>query len=215
MSQRALIPIGHRAGRLTVIGEGIKGANGQYRWPCRCDCGNVSNPATWQLLHKTRSCGCARDEKVSRLSYKHGGSKTREFKIWAAMRRRCSNLRDTSFQKYGGRGVKVCERWESFENFYADMGPRPSPAHSVERIDNSGNYEPGNCRWATPQEQGVNTRQNVRLTFGGKTMTMGEWARAVGLSSSCLSGRLKKGWSLESALTTPSRSRNSRNAWEV
>jgi len=118
------------------------------------------------------------------------------------MKKRCRGPH-RSFHLYGGRGVTVCSRWESFENFLADMGPRPSPKHSIDRIDSGGNYEPGNCRWATRAEQSRNTRRNVLLTFGGQTMCLEDWASQRKMRPHVLGSRIRRGWSIERALTVP------------
>lgn len=126
------------------------------------------------------------------------------YSVWQGMKRRCQNPRDAKFSNYGGRGIRVCERWSvSFSAFAEDMGPRPSPNHSIDRIDNDGNYEPGNCRWATREEQ-QNNRGNCRfLTFAGVQATVAEWSRMTGLSEGAIARRLRDGMSVESALTEP------------
>ena len=117
------------------------------------------------------------------------------------MKQRCRNTNDPQFDYYGGRGIKVCERWlELFDNFYADMGARPSPKHSIDRINNDGNYEPGNCRWATAQEQATNRRNNVFIEYDGKTQHVSAWAREIGVCDSTIYYRLKEGWPLEQVL---------------
>jgi hypothetical protein len=114
---------------------------------------------------------------VSQLRIRH----IREHDAWRGMLARCRNPRHPSYKNYGGRGITACERWNSFENFLDDMGKRPSPKHSLDRIDNNGNYEPGNCRWATRREQANNTRMNRFVTFDGRTMTLAQWARETGI----------------------------------
>lgn len=118
---------------------------------------------------------------------------------------RCTVPTCNRWEYYGGRGIKVCERWLRFENFFADMGKKPSRAHSIERTDNNGNYEPGNCRWATQTEQGRNTRKTRFVTFGDQRLAIGDWADKTGISIHALRGRLNGGWSVERALTTPMR----------
>jgi hypothetical protein len=131
-----------------------------------------------------------------------GGRRPAEYEIWSQMLRRCSNPRNPNFRYYGERGIVVCERWKSFQDFLCDMGPRPSPLHSLDRIDNDGNYEPGNCRWATRDEQMRNTRRTQMLTFNGETMCRKDWASRVGLTVDALRGRLRRGWDLSRALAT-------------
>lgn len=121
--------------------------------------------------------------------------------IWKRMRYRCNNQRSPDYHLYGARGIRVCDRWASFANFYADMGPRPSPKHTLDRIDNGGDYEPGNCRWATPVEQARNRRGNRALSCCGETLLLTEWAARLGLSVQGLIGRLKRFPSIEEALT--------------
>lgn len=120
----------------------------------------------------------------------HGMAHTTEYNIWISMRDRCCNCKDEHFPDYGGRGIRVCERWRKFENFYADMGPRPSTGHSIERKDNDGNYEPSNCVWATKKEQARNKRTTVRITFDGQTRPLAEWAEFLGLNYDLLRQRI-------------------------
>jgi hypothetical protein len=121
------------------------------------------------------------------------------------MKARCENTNTRSYPNYGGRGISVCTRWrDSFETFLADMGPRPSSTHSIDRIDNEGNYEPGNCRWATVDIQANNKRRTIVLTFDGRTQPLTAWASEVGIARDTLNARLRSyGWDVERALTTP------------
>jgi len=119
------------------------------------------------------------------------------------MMSRCRNSADPSYDIYGGRGISVCDRWNSFDNFLEDMGPRPSCDHSIERINVDGNYEKSNCRWGTWKEQGRNRRNNRRLTYKGRTLCVMEWAEELGIRWGTLFARLDRGWSAEKALTTP------------
>lgn len=138
-----------------------------------------------------------------RTSYpdQHGMTGSVEHALWIRMRQRCSNPKSTQYKYYGGRGITVCDRWQVFSNFFADMGPRPSLEYSIDRIDVNGNYEPGNVRWATKQTQAQNTTAAALITYQGETLNLCEWERKTGISSSTISRRLKRGWSVEEAMT--------------
>ena len=152
---------GQRFGRLVVSRRAGTTAHRRSLWECRCDCGNTRLvPADNLKRENTRSCGCLRKEVAKELNTVHGGTRSREFNTWKGMQRRCYLQSAAGFKNYGGRGIAVCDRWlHSFENFLADMGCKPSPKHSIDRINNDGNYEPGNCRWATAKEQRQNRRR--------------------------------------------------------
>tara|TARA_R110000868_G_scaffold13848_3_gene64357 strand:- start:8415 stop:8933 length:519 start_codon:yes stop_codon:yes gene_type:complete len=160
---------GIRFGRLLAISLAGRDNGNQCYWNCICDCGNnIKTRATCLRSGDTQSCGCLRNERIRKALNKHGESssikKTTEYISWFGMKQRCYNTNFRQYKDYGGRGIKVCERWkESFVNFLEDMGRKPSPQHSLDRINNDGNYEPSNCRWATRSEQQNNKRNNKKM----------------------------------------------------
>ena len=135
------------------------------------------------------------------LATKHNRYHSPEYRSWAALKSRCFDPQNSAYHYYGGRGISVCERWTSFEHFYTDMGPRPSPKHSIDRINNNGDYCRENCRWATSQEQCRNTRRTHLLTFEGKTLCVTDWALILGIDRHTIIRRLKRGWSVEKTLS--------------
>jgi hypothetical protein len=138
---------------------------------------------------------------------KHGMSYTPEYRAWTSMIQRCEYEKCASYHRYGGRGIRVCQRWrESFDSFYADLGARPAK-HSLDRIDSNGHYEPGNCKWSTKAEQQRNCRSNVRITVGDRTMCASEWARESGLNRSTIMGRLRRGLPPEQVVSPERRSK--------
>lgn len=198
---------GRRFGRLVVTGL-ADSRNGKAYWHCECDCGGSSIPAATNLLRGlTQSCGCGEQQaRCKNLRRTHGGSHTTEYSIWSQMKRRCADSTSKSYVYYGGRGIRVCDAWrDSFETFLADVGPRPSPCHSIDRINNNGNYEPGNVRWATRKEQARNSRHNHLLTFEGRTQPMSAWVEERALTFAALKKRIKRGYTIDRALTTPLR----------
>lgn len=178
------------------------------KWMCRCDCGTevfvVSQSLTRGL---TRSCGCLRSEMTRLVKTIHGHARknhvTKEYRAWNSMLRRCFDPRIRNFANYGGRGITVCQRWrDSFECFFEDMGTSPK-GMSLDRINNLGNYEPGNCRWATRIQQQNNTRYNVLIEFSGKTKTQSQWAREFGIDHKRISARIHSGWDPIRAISQP------------
>lgn len=158
-------------------------SRGRTFWNCVCDCGKTSIVDGGSLRSGARkSCGCLKNQRSAARMYVHGMAKTREYTIWSGAKKRCFNTNEPAYPNYGGRGITMCQEWaESFEQFFADMGPCPK-AHSIDRIDNNGNYEPGNCRWATRIVQNRNTRSAVMLTHEGQTMSLRDWADRMNMN---------------------------------
>lgn len=194
---------GKRFGLLFVL-EPIELFEGRRKWQCICDCGNLTVAAGSNLGNgHTKSCGCLRRQWTKTHKTTHGMSKTPEHKTWSNIHARCEDPKHVSFKYYGVKGVRVCDRWKSFEAFFEDMGNRPSPNHSLDRINPDGDYCPENCRWATWTQQNNNRRNNRRLTLGGITMSCAAWDRKCGFRPYTITGRLFRGWSAERAITTP------------
>lgn len=203
--RRLDIQPGTRWGRLTCIEEVSPGKRHARRFRAQCDCGNVGEYSLVLLRDgRTKSCGCLMIEHAMenvRANTKHGLTGTPTWNSYMSMIGRCCRESDSNYYNYGGRGIKVCERWmESFENFLADMGKRPDGLTLDRYPDVNGDYEPGNCRWATDEEQANNKRTSVLLTANGKTQTLSQWAREVGISSSVIFRRRSKGMTPEQIL---------------
>ncbi len=193
-------------GRLKVIRLAGRTRHGAILWECLCDpqvggCGAIAVVRGTHLRSShTKSCGCDVVRTSRAANTTHGMTHTPEYQSWYGMKQRCSNKRHKSFADYGGRGIQVCERWMSFENFLLDMGRKPSAGHSIERRESDGHYCPDNCIWATRREQNSNTRRNTFLTLGGRSMTISDWARELNVMPATICKRLKRGWPLERAL---------------
>ena len=176
-------PIGDIAGRqfgkLTAVAVTDRGG-GSVKWLCECSCGNLAEVTAARLVSgHTRSCGClVRNPVVTRpVPGTHKcRTKLKEYSVWRGMKQRCYNENCKEYKYYGDRGIQMCDRWLTFENFYQDMGPRPSDDHEIDRVDSNGNYELGNCRWLLGVMQARNTRKTVRLEYAGVTMAASDWA---------------------------------------
>ena len=191
--------------RLTVIGICGKSRGKENVWECRCECGGTARTKSYRLKSgHTRSCGCYKKDRAVQASLKHGCTvgrkRTPEHRIWQHLLGRCLCKTDSAYENYGGRGIKVCDRWLEFKNFLEDMGTRPSSNHSLDRINNHGDYSPSNCRWATREQQSNNRRSTIVLGYQGSVGSLMEWARMLGVKGYTLRERYKKGWSMEEVL---------------
>lgn len=188
---------GKQFGRLTVVGYAGKNKHGDSDWKCKCDCGNYVVVVSGNLRSgHTRSCGCLRSDTITEHDKKraiHGMSRTKIYITWNNMKSRCMNPQNISYSNYGGRGITVCERWLSFENFIADMGPTYKQGLQLDRIDNNKGYSPDNCRWVTHKENQNNKRNNRRFRFYDNK-TLAELSEESGISCETIEGRIKMGW---------------------
>jgi hypothetical protein len=199
--------VGEKFGRLVVVAFHHRGSRRESFWLCECACGQRT-VAAWGNLRSgdIKSCGCLHDEVAGDARRTHGKSKTRTYLIWKTMVKRCSNRNDQKWDRYGGRGIKVCDSWRSsFENFLADMGEAPT-GKSIDRYpDNDGHYEPGNCRWATAKQQSRNTSKNLVIEVDGERKPLCDWAVNSPVTAQTISYRLKRGMSPSDAVNQPSR----------
>lgn len=197
-------PIGKTFGLRTVIAEAPpppRRKGGRFVF-CVCRCGAIDVVSLAALRSGTRTActSCYERHKL------HGMTRTPTYVVWVGMKLRCLNPNNHAYDRYGGRGITICEEWvNSFDAFLKDMGPRPSPKHSLDRIDNNAGYTKSNCRWCEAEVQQNNRRNNWLVTFNGRTMTLTQWSRETGLSYGTLKFRINKGWGIERALTTPHR----------
>lgn len=199
----AIHSLGERFGRL-VVSDVRRDGGGSCVVEATCDCGGRWRGDISRLRSgSTKSCGCLSPEITTARNRTHGMSKTPEYRTWKSMKKRCYNEASPDYRLYGGRGVKVCGAWlNDFMQFYTDMGPMPSRKHSIDRIDSSGDYELGNCRWATPLQQARNTSRNVRHEYRGESKTMKEWCDELGLSYYVVKSRIADGWTVAAAFET-------------
>lgn len=201
---------GQRFERLVALGPIGKTWKGTVQWLCRCDCGKHSIVQGYNLAGgSVRSCGCLQKEKASLVWKIHGMRKHPLYGTWTGIIDRCTNPNSRDYIHYGGRDITICEEWRhSFEAFHDHVSQLPhfgEKGYTLDRIDNNGNYEPGNVRWATWAEQRRNTQQNILLTLDGKTRCAAVWAEELGMKQATLRARLNRGWSAEQTLTTPVR----------
>lgn len=188
---------GNKYGRLLVVSFDKRIKSGYY-WKCLCDCGNQKSIVSSRLKNgETQSCGCLHKERTSAAKLKHGcsirGMETPEYRSWTSMKTRCYDVNSIDYKDYGGRGIKVCERWKnSFQFFLDDMGKRPSLKHSLDRVDNNGDYKPSNCKWSTNKEQSRNRRSNILIEYLGKLITVVEYSEKTGISKNAIYCKLSR-----------------------
>ena len=203
---------GKRFGKLLVLGFSHADRGYTY-WKCKCDCGNeivIRGAYLTSKTKPTRSCGCLVKETAANNLPKHkcithNMSKTKFYDVWNSMIMRCTNPNSKSYKRYGERGIKVCERWRTFQNFYDDMFEDYKDGLSIDRINNDGNYEPSNCKWRSKKQQANNTRGNHLLTYKNKEYTLMEASEKFKVPYSALKRRIYKGWSIDKAIETPLR----------
>lgn len=199
---------GQKFGRLTVIAPSEKRAvNRGMMWTCKCDCGTIKDITALALKNgSVVSCGCYSKELLTIRNTKHGheagGKKSPTYISWEKMMARCYKEKDPHYHHYGAKGIRVIERWHDFKPFLEDMGERPSKEYTLDRIDSKGNYEPGNCRWATAKVQGNNTSRNIKFSYQGEEKTIAELADIAGIKYDTMYCRLMiYKWSVEKAMT--------------
>ena len=197
---------GQKFGMWFVIRDSLKRTKaGKVQFICRCECGN-ENIVTGGNLRSglSRSCGCDKDKKTSARFIKHGLSKHPMFSRYSSMMARCYDKSNNEYKNYGARGITVCDRWKnSAADFIADIGIPPSASHTMDRINNNGNYCPENFRWATKKEQAINRRVTTMLEHNGVEMCCADWGRSLGMTKKAVFDRLRAGWPIDFAVTTP------------
>lgn len=186
---------GQQYSRLTVVEFSDTDRHGNARWQCLCECGEsvIVNGHSLASGH-TKSCGCFNRAATSERSFRHGECNSPEYFVWRSMNQRCTNPKDRSWRNYGGRGIRVCERWSSFEAFISDMGRRPTAKHQIDRIDNDGDYCPENCQWVTCRENNSHRRISIRIVWRGQEMCLAEVSRLTGVHYDTMRHRFKRGW---------------------
>ena len=194
---------GMRFGRLKVLSFSYMNKFRRAAWKCECDCGTIKIIDGLHLRQgKILSCGCLHKEITIKASTVHGMHDTPPYNSWAGMLQRCENPNDPRYKDYGGRGIVVCDNWHDYQKFWNDMKGSYAEGLTIDRIDVNGNYCEENCKWSTQKEQANNRRNNHMLSFNGTTQTLAQWADALGINYDTLRYRIKRGWSVERALTT-------------
>ncbi len=196
--------IGKVYGGWTVLAFSHRDRRSKKHWVCRCECG-IQRPVAESNLKRegSHSCGCRFLASITKHGALKNGGRSGTWTTWNGMIQRCYNPRHKEFHNYGARGISICERWRyDFAAFLADMGEKP-PDKTIDRIDNNGNYEPGNCRWATDREQTRNKRVNVFYTHDGASLVIADWAVRLGVKKVTIRTRMRRGWTFEQAILTP------------
>ena len=211
MTRRGVDRTSQRFGSIVVTKRVPHPACRRWHWEYECDCGNIGTAGSGEIHNKTSCPECSRTRQVRT---KHGLRNTPEYAIWSNMKQRCLNENHANWADYGGRGIKVCDRWlDSVEAFYKDMGPRPSADLTVERYDVDGDYCPENCGWETVQVQQNNRRSSHLITWNGEVKSMKDWCRALDIPYARTKQRIAKGWEVGEAFTTPTVPRCDRSTY--
>lgn len=197
---RRHVIVGNRYGRWKVVSSHGRDEKGNLTWNCVCECGNTGVVRGSNLLNSSSSCGCLKREVTIMRNFRHGGSKSPEYRSWLGIISRCTCKTNTDWPYYGGRDIRICDRWKAFKNFLADMGTMPKPGSTIERLDNNGNYEPGNCVWASRKVQGRNKRNVPLFEYQGEKKSIAEWAELFKIHPETLRKRVRRGWPMEQAL---------------
>jgi hypothetical protein len=200
---RAKSLVGQTFGRLSVVRYAFTGSHRRAFWHCRCECGRECDVPSQSLLRgQSRSCGCLHLEAIST----HGLSKTRLYRVWKEMHGRCYRPKNNRYALYGARGIIVCKRWHDLAAFVEDVGEPPTPTHQLERMDNDGNYEPLNCKWATPTEQARNRRNTIVVEYRGESRALAQWCDDLSLPYREMRRRIvDRDWTPTRAFETPLR----------
>lgn len=193
---------GQKFNRLTIIRLKHFNKKGNSVWHCLCECGKTTDVCVGGLTtNHTKSCGCLQKEKVRGMNTTHGMSRTKEYKTWIKIKQRCYNPNNNRYYDYGGRGIKVCNRWlNSFVNFYKDMGLRPDDCDGIDRIDNNSGYKPSNCKWATTSDNNQHKRNSFTMLYNGKIYNCAQLSKKLNISFSVLKNRHLKGLKIDAKI---------------
>lgn len=195
------VEIGGEYGRLTLIGMDSPAKSGHPRYLCSCSCGGRKSVSIYSIASgKTQSCGCLHKEQLANRNRSHNMCGTGTYRTWNVMKSRCTNKNFPKYESYGARGIRICDKWMTFEGFIEDMGERPA-GMSIDRIDVDGDYCKENCRWATASQQQRNKTNTRYITAFGRTQCLADWADETGIDHRTIGTRLTRGWSPERSVT--------------